>query len=86
MLSSKKQGYIVADTKASQAYDRLLSHAKIGIGSGDYKKDLMKMLADKYEKNVAFDDLLNLCKSVPERDYEKLTESREERFVNVNLD
>ncbi len=37
-----------ADEKAQRAYDRLLSLAKPGIGSGDYKKDLTEMLEKKY--------------------------------------
>lgn len=43
------QTHIIANDKAQRAYDRLLSHAKPGIGSGDYKKDLMEMLEKKYE-------------------------------------
>ena len=31
------------------AFERLLSHAKPGIGSGNYKKDLTEMLVEKYE-------------------------------------
>lgn len=35
----------------------------------------------------AFDDLMSLSKSVPERDYKKeLAESREERFGNAYID
>jgi hypothetical protein len=34
--------------EAQRAYARLLSLAKPGIGSGDYKKDLMEMLERKY--------------------------------------
>lgn len=33
---------------AQRAYDRLLSLAKPGIGSGDYKRDLLEMLEKKY--------------------------------------
>lgn len=43
------QTHIIASDKAQKAYDRLLSHAKPGIGGGDYKKDLMEMLEKKYE-------------------------------------
>ena len=35
--------------KKGNAYERLLSHAKPGIGSDDYKKDLTEMLVKKYE-------------------------------------
>lgn len=35
--------------RARRAYERLLSYAKPGIGSGDYKKDLAEMLEKKYE-------------------------------------
>lgn len=35
--------------KAKMAYERLLSHARPGIGSGDYKADLREMLEKKYE-------------------------------------
>ena len=35
--------------KSRRAYDRLLAHAKPGVGSGDYKKDLLEMLEKKYE-------------------------------------
>ena len=34
--------------KARRAFDRLLSRAKPGIGSGDYKRDLAEMLEKKY--------------------------------------
>lgn len=37
-----------ASDEAQRAYARLLSLAKPGIGSGDYKKDLMEMLEKKY--------------------------------------
>jgi len=33
---------------ARRAFDRLLSHAKPGIGSGDYKADLTEMLEKRY--------------------------------------
>ena len=32
------------------AFERLLSHAKPGIGSGNYKRDLTEMLVEKYER------------------------------------
>ena len=34
--------------KARRAFDRLLSRAKPGTGSGDYKGDLAEMLEKKY--------------------------------------
>jgi len=37
-----------ARDEAQRAYDRLLSLAKPGIGSGNYKKDLMEMLEKKH--------------------------------------
>ena len=37
----------IARSKA--ACQRLLSRAKPGVGSGDYKKDLLEMLEKKYE-------------------------------------
>ena len=47
-LPNTDQLRINDDDKAQQAYDRLLSHVKPGISSGDYKKDLMEMLEKKY--------------------------------------
>ncbi len=38
--------------KARRAFGRLLSHARPGIGSGDYKGDLAEMLEKRY---AAFD-------------------------------
>ena len=48
MRSYKKKQEIVKE-KQGTAYERLLSHAKPGIGSDDYKKDLTEMLVKKYE-------------------------------------
>lgn len=35
--------------RSKEACKRFLSNAKPGIGSGDYKKDLLEMLEKKYE-------------------------------------
>ena len=49
LSQNMEQTHITAKEKAQKAYERFLSHAKPGIGSGDYKKDLMEMLGKKYE-------------------------------------
>jgi len=48
MKTYKKKQEIIKEKKGT-AYERLLSHAKPGIASGDYKKDLSDMLVKKYE-------------------------------------
>ncbi len=48
MRTYKKKQEIIKEKKGT-AYERLLSHAKPGIGSHDYKKDLSEMLVKKYE-------------------------------------
>lgn len=48
MRTYKKKQETIKEKKVT-AYERLLSHAKPGIGSDDYKKDLSEMLVKKYE-------------------------------------
>ena len=48
MKTYKKKQENIKEKKGN-AYERLLSHAKPGIGSDDYKKDLTEMLVKKYE-------------------------------------
>ena len=47
-LDSTNSKYATPST-ASQAFKTLLFFQKPGIGSGNYKKDLMEMLEKKYE-------------------------------------
>lgn len=48
LMEALDEKYIHCE-RARRAYDRLLSYAKPGIGSGDYKADLAEMLEKKYE-------------------------------------
>lgn len=53
----------------------------------EYNRKLAAREQRVFQNRRAFDDLMSLCKSVPERDEKmELAESREERFGNAYID
>lgn len=52
----------------------------------EYNQHLAEQKQRILQNRRAFDDLMSLCKSVPERDNKReLAESREERFGNARI-
>lgn len=48
-MRAYKEKQELAHKQQHSAYERLLSHAKPGVGSDDYKNDMAEMLVKKYE-------------------------------------
>ncbi len=81
MKTLRQEVYSMVETMPDEAIKALFQYIT------EYNRNLAEREQRIIKNREAFEDLISLCKSAPQRDYKKeLAESREERFLNARVD